>query len=53
MDTFTKDAVERARIDPQLKARATHVLNTLGLTVSDVLREVLLRVAQDGQLPLI
>jgi len=47
----TKDAVVRARIDPQLKKRAAQVLDAMGLTISDVLREVLVRVADDQQLP--
>jgi DNA-damage-inducible protein J len=46
-----KVAVVRARIDPGLKEQATRVLETMGLTVSDVLREVLVRVANDKELP--
>jgi addiction module RelB/DinJ family antitoxin len=48
---ITKDAVVRTRIDPGLKKRATQVLEAMGLTVSDVLREVMVRVANDQELP--
>jgi addiction module RelB/DinJ family antitoxin len=46
-----KDAVVRARIDPGLKEQAARVLEAMGLTVSDVLREVMVRVANDRELP--
>jgi DNA-damage-inducible protein J len=46
-----KDAVVRARIDPRLKEQAARVLEAMGLTVSDVLREVMVRVAHDKELP--
>jgi len=49
--TPTKDAVVRARIDPRLKEQAARVLEAVGLTVSDVLREVMVRVAHDRALP--
>lgn len=42
----------RARIDERLKDEAASVLAELGLTVSDVVRMVLTRVAKDGALPL-
>jgi DNA-damage-inducible protein J len=51
MRPSAKDAVVRARIDPDLKEQASLVLQAMGLTVSDVLREVLVRVAQDKALP--
>jgi DNA-damage-inducible protein J len=51
MTPATKDAVVRARIDPDLKEQASLVLRAMGLTVSDVLREVLVRVAQQKELP--
>jgi addiction module RelB/DinJ family antitoxin len=51
MSTSAKDAVVRARIDPELKERATRVLEAMGITVSDVLREVMVRVAKDKELP--
>ncbi len=51
MSISAKDAVVRARIDPGLKAQAARVLEAMGLTVSDVLREVMVRVAKDKALP--
>jgi addiction module RelB/DinJ family antitoxin len=51
MTTSTKDAVVRARIDPRLKEQAARVLEAMGLTISDVLREVMVRVANDKALP--
>ncbi len=51
MITSAKDAVVRARIDPGLKEQAARVLEAMGLTVSDVLREVMVRVANDKELP--
>ncbi|MFJ1253831.1 type II toxin-antitoxin system RelB/DinJ family antitoxin [Cupriavidus sp. CuC1] len=41
----------RARIDPKVKADATAALTAMGLSVSDALRMLLLRVAHDGALP--
>ena len=43
--------VVRARIDAKTKAEAAAVLATIGLTVSDAFRLLLLRVAQDKALP--
>ncbi|MDW3681621.1 type II toxin-antitoxin system RelB/DinJ family antitoxin [Cupriavidus sp. CV2] len=43
--------VIRAQIDPKVKADATAALAAMGLSVSDALRMLLLRVAQDGALP--
>lgn len=51
MVTSNKDAVVRAGIDAGLKERAARVLKAMGLTVSDVLREVMVRVANDKELP--
>ncbi len=51
MMTSNKAAVVRARIDPVLKEQAARVLAAMGLTVSDVLREVMVRVANDKELP--
>jgi DNA-damage-inducible protein J len=42
----------RARIDETLKDEATAVLAEFGLTVSDVVRMTLTRVAKDGAVPL-
>jgi DNA-damage-inducible protein J len=46
----TNDVV-RARIDAKTKAEASAVLATIGLTVSDAFRLLMLRVAQDKALP--
>jgi DNA-damage-inducible protein J len=48
---MTANAVVRARIDEATRDRAAAVLAELGLTVSDVLRITLARVARDGALP--
>jgi DNA-damage-inducible protein J len=45
------NAVVRARIDENFKQRATAVLSTMGLTVSDAVRILLTRVARDEALP--
>lgn len=44
-------AVVRARIDEETKNEAVAVLDELGLTVSDVVRMTLKRVARDKALP--
>jgi len=44
-------AFVRARIDESLKEEAAAVLTEMGLTVSDVVRIVLTRVAKDKALP--
>jgi DNA-damage-inducible protein J len=46
-----KNSVVRARIDSALKDQASRVLEAMGLTVSDVLREIMVRVARDKKLP--
>lgn len=43
--------VVRARIDPDLKREATAVLSGMGLSVSDAIRMMLVRVAAEGALP--
>ena len=45
-------AFVRARVDEKLKNQAAAVLEELGLTVSDLMRMMLTRVAKDGALPL-
>ena len=45
------DAVIRARIDAQTKARATAALQAMGLSVSDVIRMLMFRIAEEGRLP--
>lgn len=49
MIASTKDAVVRARIDRKLKEQAACVLAAMGLTVSDVLREVMIRWPTTGR----
>ncbi len=41
----------RARIDPSVKDSAALVLDSLGLTTSDIIRIVLTRIARDKALP--
>ncbi len=50
--TTTADTFVRARIDSETKDRATAALQAMGLTISDVLRIVLRRVANDQAFPL-
>jgi DNA-damage-inducible protein J len=44
-------AFVRARIDEKIRDDAAAVLDEMGLTVSDVVRMTLTRVARDGALP--
>ena len=48
---MSADTVVRARIDSDTKARATEALHAMGLTVSDAIRLMLLRVAEEKRLP--
>jgi DNA-damage-inducible protein J len=48
---MTTNAVVRARIDERIKEEASVVLAAIGLTVSDALRLLLTRVAQEKALP--
>ncbi|HET6375085.1 MAG TPA: type II toxin-antitoxin system RelB/DinJ family antitoxin, partial [Methylocella sp.] len=41
----------RARIDEQVKKQAAHVLKNMGLSVSDAIRMMLVRVASEKALP--
>lgn len=43
--------IVRARIDSDLKKEATSVLSDMGLSVSDAIRMMLVRVAAEGALP--
>lgn len=43
--------VVRARIDQATKERAVHALQTMGLSVSDVIRMLLYRIAEEQRLP--
>lgn len=45
------NALIQTRIDPELKQRATEVLETMGLTVSDAVRILLTKTANEGMLP--
>ncbi len=45
------NAVVRARIDAQIKDEAIVVLSTMGLTLSDAFRMLLVRVAREKALP--
>ena len=48
---MSADSIVRARIDSDTKARATEALDAMGLTVSDAIRLMLLRVADEKRLP--
>ena len=48
---MTADTVVRARIDSETKVRAAEALAAMGLTVSDAIRLLLLRVADERRLP--
>jgi len=45
------NALIQTRIDADIKDRATEVLGTMGLTVSDAVRILLTKVANEGALP--
>lgn len=45
------NALVQTRIDADVKAKATEVLDKLGLTVSDAVRIFLTRTANEGALP--
>ena len=48
---MSANAVVRARIDEHIKDEAAVVLATMGLTVSDAFRMLLIRVAREKALP--
>nr|WP_321879237.1 type II toxin-antitoxin system RelB/DinJ family antitoxin [Paraburkholderia bannensis] len=48
---MSASALVQVRIDPVLKARASTVLDKMGLTVSDAVRILLTRIANEGALP--
>lgn len=48
---MTANAVVRARIDEHIKAEASVVLASMGLTVSDAFRMLLTRIAKEHALP--
>jgi DNA-damage-inducible protein J len=47
----TADTYVRARIDSQTKERATAALDAMGLSVSDAIRLLMLRIADENRLP--
>lgn len=49
--THTATAVVRARIDPNIKQEAAAVLQAIGLSVSDVVRLLMVRIAAEKRLP--
>ncbi|MDL2209979.1 type II toxin-antitoxin system RelB/DinJ family antitoxin [Desulfovibrio sp. OttesenSCG-928-C14] len=49
--TQTHDSVVRARIDTNIKERAADALADMGLSVSDAIRLLLIRVADERRLP--
>jgi DNA-damage-inducible protein J len=48
---MASNALVQTRIDPAVKERAAAVLGELGITVSDAVRILLTRVANEGALP--
>jgi DNA-damage-inducible protein J len=51
MQTITKNSYVRARIDTSTKERATDALAEMGLSVSDAIRLLLIRIADERRLP--
>jgi DNA-damage-inducible protein J len=49
---MASNALVQTRIDAEIKDRATAVLESMGLTVSDAVRILLTRTANEGALPL-
>lgn len=47
----TVDTYVRARIDSVTKARASDALEAMGLSISDAIRLLMLRVAEERRLP--
>ncbi|MEO8767171.1 MAG: type II toxin-antitoxin system RelB/DinJ family antitoxin [Nitrosospira sp.] len=47
----TADTYVRARIDTDTKKRAAEALETMGLSISDAIRLLMLRVADERRLP--
>lgn len=48
---MTANSVVRARIDTDTKERATAALEAMGLSVSDAIRLLMLRIADEERLP--
>ena len=51
MNTTTQDTYVRARIDTATKERAVEALADMGLSISDAIRLLLIRVADERRLP--
>ena len=50
-DIRAADTIVRARIDGLIKQEATQVLNKMGLSVSDAIRMLMIRIAREKALP--
>ena len=50
---MSNDTVVRARINSDVKIEAMEALEAMGLTISDAIRLLLLRVAEEKQLPFV
>ncbi len=50
---MSSDTVVRARIDSDTKKRAAEALQAMGLSVSDAIRLLLVRVANEKRLPFV
>lgn len=50
---MSTDTVVRARIDSDTKQRAAEALQAMGLSVSDAIRLLLIRVANERRLPFV
>jgi DNA-damage-inducible protein J len=48
---MSADAIVKARIPGDVKDRAMSTLESIGLSVSDVIRLTLMRIADEGRLP--
>ncbi len=48
---MSADAVVRARIDTVTKAKATAALDAMGLSISDAIRLLMFRIADEQRLP--
>ena len=48
---MSQDAVIRARVNGEVREKAAAVLASMGLTISDMMRMTIIKVAQDKALP--
>lgn len=51
MSTVVQDTYVRARIDSATKDRAVETLSAMGLSISDAIRLLLVRIAEEQRLP--